>query len=166
MVHPDGRRIVTGSYDHTLRVWEARTGQCMGVLDHHLGPVIDCALSADGLDLIAASMDGTLSFWDLESGGLLAHVDAHEGGVIAVCALGEHHVVSAGIDGFLRVWNTEHALCVHDHPLRGGPAALASSGDRLVCGDKHGNLWVFNWRVDCLRPEDWPQGNPRLLELA
>jgi len=147
-------------------VWEARTGQCLGVLDLHQGPIIDGALSADGFDLVAASMDGTLSFWDLESGGLLAHVKAHEGGVVSLTSLGDRHVVSAGMDGFLRVWDTEHALCLHHHPIRGGPAALASHNDRLVCGDKHGNLWVFNWREDCLRAEDWPKGNPRLLEIA
>lgn len=166
LVHPDGRRIVTGSYDHDLRIWEAGTGRCLGVLKQHEGPVIDCALSDNGQDLAAVSMDGTLSFWDMDSGGLVARVEAHTNGAIAVCALGDSHVVTAGIDGFVRVWNTEHAVCVHHHPIRSGPAALASRGNRLVCGDKQGNLWVFNWEEDCLREEDWPDRNLRLLELV
>jgi hypothetical protein len=70
------------------------------------------------------------------------------------------------MDGFLRIWNIEHAVCVHHHPIRSGPAALSSSGNRLVCGDKQGNLWVFKWVENCLRPEDWPEGNSRLLELV
>jgi WD40 repeat protein len=165
-VHPDGRRIVTGSYDHELRIWEAGNGRCLGVLKQHTGPVIDCALSGDGQDLVAVSMDGTLSFWDMGTGGLVARVEAHVNGAVAVCTLGDSHVVTAGMDGFVRVWNIEHAVCVHHHPIRSGPAALASSGNRLVCGDKQGNLWVFNWAEDCLRPEDWPVGNSRLLDIV
>ena len=165
LVHPDSRRIVTGSYDSNLFVWEASTGRCLGGLALHTAPVIDAALSPSGDDLVAASLDGSLSFWDMETGGLLAHVSAHEGGAIAVCPLGENHMASAGMDGFIRVWDTEHAVCVHHHPIGSGPAAMSSEGTRLVCGDKQGNLWVFNWEQSCLTPEDWPAGNPRLLDM-
>jgi len=164
VVHPDGRRVITGSYDRCLRIWEARTGRLLGVLELHQGAIIDCALSADGNELVAASMDGTLSFWELATGGLIAQVRGHEGGAIAVCALGEQHVVSAGMDGFLRVWDSECAVCVHEHPVPTKPAALASNGDSLVCGDKQGNLWIFDWKTEGVQPGDWPKGNPRLIQ--
>ena len=36
---PDGRRIVTGSYDKTVKVWDAATGQELLVLKGHAGLV-------------------------------------------------------------------------------------------------------------------------------
>jgi WD40 repeat protein len=32
---PDGRRVVSGSYDKTLRVWDVDTGECVRELKGH-----------------------------------------------------------------------------------------------------------------------------------
>ena len=34
---PDGRRVVSGSFDKTLKVWDVATGKCMATLEGHLG---------------------------------------------------------------------------------------------------------------------------------
>jgi WD40 repeat protein len=39
----DGRRVVSGSKDNTLRVWNADTGECVRVLSGHgYGNVSEC----------------------------------------------------------------------------------------------------------------------------
>jgi WD40 repeat protein len=37
----DGRRVVSGSDDHTLRVWDVDTGECVRELKGH-GKVSEC----------------------------------------------------------------------------------------------------------------------------
>ena len=32
---PDGRRVVSGSHDHTLKVWDVATGKCVATLEGH-----------------------------------------------------------------------------------------------------------------------------------
>tara|TARA_B100000459_G_scaffold21990_1_gene10818 strand:- start:17 stop:184 length:168 start_codon:yes stop_codon:yes gene_type:complete len=34
-VFPDGRRVVSGSYDKTLKVWDVETGKCLAMLEGH-----------------------------------------------------------------------------------------------------------------------------------
>ena len=33
-VSPDGRRVVSGSVDETLKVWDVATGKCVATLGH------------------------------------------------------------------------------------------------------------------------------------
>ena len=42
---PDGRRVVSGSYDHTLKVWDVATGECVATLEGH-SKGVRCAASA------------------------------------------------------------------------------------------------------------------------
>ncbi len=65
---PDGRRLVTGSLEGDLTVWEARTGRQLDSLNGNLGQVLDLALSPDGARLATSSSDGTVRLWDLRTG--------------------------------------------------------------------------------------------------
>lgn len=64
----DGRRVVTGSTDHTLRIWSLDTDAPAQVLRGHIREVRDLAISADGNRALSISRDKTLRVWDLASG--------------------------------------------------------------------------------------------------
>ena len=59
---PDGKYVVSGSYDNTARVWEASTGKEIARLTHD-GAVNSVAFSPDGRTLASGSHDNTIRLW-------------------------------------------------------------------------------------------------------
>jgi hypothetical protein len=59
-----GRRIATTSFDRTVRVWDAETGEDVLSLPWHTGGGLRLAISPDGTRIASSSYDGTARLWD------------------------------------------------------------------------------------------------------
>eukprot|EP00741_Cyanophora_paradoxa_P013763 tig00020710_g13286.t1 len=134
----DGRRIVSGSADRSVRVWDAETGAELLHLQGHTNPVFSLAVSAsqdrsrypeacgrDGRRIVSGSWDTSVRVWDAETGAELLQLQGHTYPVFSVA-------VSAGDVGAWR---------------RGadstGPGRGAQDGRRIVSGsaDKSVRVW-------------------------
>ena len=82
-VTPDGRRAVSASGDHTLKVWDC-SGRELRTLAGHSGSVNAVAVTPDGQRAVSASSDQTLKVWDLDSGRELRTLAGHLSWVNAV----------------------------------------------------------------------------------
>ena len=71
---PDGRHIVSGSGDRTLRLWEVESGAAR-TLEGHGGWVYAVAFSPDGRHIVSGSYDRTLRLWEVASGREIARLD-------------------------------------------------------------------------------------------
>ncbi|KAH8742353.1 hypothetical protein F5883DRAFT_478116 [Diaporthe sp. PMI_573] len=67
----DGRRLASGSRDHTVKIWDAESGANVRTLEGHSGGVTSVAFSADGRRLASGSRDHTVKIWDVESGACI-----------------------------------------------------------------------------------------------
>jgi WD40 repeat protein/serine/threonine protein kinase len=61
---PDGRRLVTGSADRTVQVWDAETGHEVATLGAHERLIRGVAISRDGRRLASLGGDGVVNLWD------------------------------------------------------------------------------------------------------
>jgi WD40 repeat protein/serine/threonine protein kinase len=108
---PDGRRLASGSWDRTIKVWEAKAGkELLTIKDAH-GPV---AFSPDGTRLASASQGRTVQVWDAATGQLTLTLKGHTGVVQSVAfspdgkrlaSGGEHLVGDRDGPGELKVWD-------------------------------------------------------------
>jgi WD40 repeat protein len=67
-VTADGKRAVSASRDHTLKVWELASGKELRTLEGHGDWVRSVALSRDGKSAISGSDDTTLKVWNVATG--------------------------------------------------------------------------------------------------
>ncbi len=140
----DGR-AVSGSWDHTVRVWDLSSGRCTAVLEGHTGWVRGVAVTADGR-AVSGSEDRTLRVWDLSSGRCTAVLRGHTDNVAGVAVTGDGRAVSGSWDGTLRVWDLSSGRCtavLEGHT--GWVAGVAVTGDgRAVSGSRDRTLRVWD----------------------
>jgi WD40 repeat protein len=65
---PDGKTLVMGLQDGTIKLWDASTTKVKSVLVSHNHGVVALAFSPDGKTLASGSRDKTLKLWNVSTG--------------------------------------------------------------------------------------------------
>ncbi|THU75288.1 WD40 repeat-like protein, partial [Dendrothele bispora CBS 962.96] len=113
---PDGRYIVSGSADKTVRVWDSQTREVVGQpLQGHIGWVRSVAYSPDGRYIVSGSTDKTVRVWDSQTGAVVGKpLQGHTEEVVSVaCSPEGRYIVSGSVDNTVRIWNLHTVLAVN-----------------------------------------------------
>src|SRR3989338_6791615 len=62
---PDGKTVVSGSDDGTIKFWNVVNGGCTHIVSGHTRGVCSVALSPDGKTVASGSWDSTIKLWDI-----------------------------------------------------------------------------------------------------
>ena len=82
---PDGKSIVSGSEDYTLRIWNIENIESGSLLlEGHEAEVCSVAFSPNGNHVASRSMDDTIQLWDIKTGKSI--LKQHAQGTIQHCA--------------------------------------------------------------------------------
>ena len=107
---PDGTRIVSGSEDNSVRIWDAERGmQIGGPLQGHPDYVTSVAFSPDGKRIVSGSDDTSLRVWDAEREVQIGSpLEGHTWYVRSVAFSPDGtRIVSGSCDRTVRVWDAE-----------------------------------------------------------
>jgi WD40 repeat protein len=103
---PDGKAVLTGSYDRTARLWDAATGRPLGDPLTHQDPVVAVAFRPDGKAVLTGSRDGTARLWDAATGRPLGPPLNHQGPVEAVAFSPDGKTILTGSEDMTaRLWD-------------------------------------------------------------
>jgi WD40 repeat protein len=145
-VTPDGQTAVSGSSDHTVRVWDLTSGKCRHTLQGHTGGVWSVSVTPDGQTAVSGSDDNTMRVWDLTGGVCLRTLEGHTRIVNRVSVTPDGQTaVSGSTDGTVRVWDLVSGEC--RHTLQGGGNAGVSvmpDGQTAVSGSTDGTVQVWD----------------------
>lgn len=145
---PDGGSIASGSYDRTVRLWNAATGECLRTLNGHAQGVDAVAWSPDGAMLASASLDGTVRLWNTSTWETVRTLQGPVGVVDAAWSPDGKALASAAIDGTLSVWEAttgrrERALVGHTAPA----TSVAWSPDGRWIGSTSRDATIRLWHA-------------------
>ena len=105
-VSADGRYIVSGSDDCTVRVWDAHTGTPLHTLVGHTGGVYSVCISRDGSTIASGSADKSVRVWDTGRWSVKHILYGHEDKVnVVTISSCKTMAVTGSADATARVWD-------------------------------------------------------------
>ena len=105
----DGRRVVSGSQDHTLKLWDVASGKLIRTFEGHEEGVSAVAFSRDGARLLSGGYDHTVKLWDAATGRLIRTIKGHVEGVYSVAFSPDGtRMLSGANDSTLKLWDFQH----------------------------------------------------------
>ena len=136
----DGRYIVSGSGDETMRVWDLSDATCrmitietpttaptvVGSQQNQDAGVTSVSISPDGSMVAAGSLDSVIRIWEVSSGTLLDSLRGHRDSVYSVAFTPDGKgIISGSLDKSLKLWD----LCslLHKRAARSKDSSLKVS---------------------------------------
>ena len=186
-------RFVSGSYDHSLRIWDIKLGRCIRVLSGHDNKVYSvsvCHVPANGMShstssdtidydndsaihrdtlIYSGSMDSTIRVWSARTGQCVHVISGFRSlvGLMEIRRVGGLHVLVAGsTDGSIQVWDAGHIrlLAQVQSAHHNSITCLAFNSVALVTGSE-GIVRMWDMR-DLLRQCELLEGDEHQHAMA
>jgi WD40 repeat protein len=154
-ITPDGTKVVSGSNDRTIKIWNLTTGQELltffpcystaGLLSWLF--FLFVKVTPDGTKVIAGSTEGTIEIWDLNIEQELCTLYAHTETLTTVDITPDgEKIVSGSVDETIKVWDLvtgQQLLTLTGHQDDVLSLAITPDGEKIISGsaDKTIKVW-------------------------
>nr|XP_020455227.1 apoptotic protease-activating factor 1 isoform X1 [Monopterus albus] len=105
---PANTRLLSWSFDGTVKVWDIESGEKLQDIEAHRGAVLSCHVSPDGCFLATTSADKTAKLWQCESWQCVHTLSGHQGCVRSCRFSWDSLRLATGDDnGEIRLWSVK-----------------------------------------------------------
>eukprot|EP00744_Colponema_vietnamica_P012440 GILI01017458.1.p1 GENE.GILI01017458.1~~GILI01017458.1.p1 ORF type:complete len:1079 (-),score=181.17 GILI01017458.1:135-3245(-) len=138
----DGRTLISGGFDSSIRKWSLAEGTCTHFVHHaHEGPVT--CLQFDPQRCVSSGGDCKINVWDTTTLKKKRTLSGHRSGV--VCFKFEGNTLASADWGWIFVWDLDRGIVLKTlRDDNGGIMSLDLSGVTLLTGGTGGVLTVWN----------------------
>jgi WD40 repeat protein len=144
---PDGRTLVSGSWDNTIKVWDVNSGTELRTLAGGTEKVNSVAFNHDGRTVASGSFDNTIKLWDVVSGRELRTLSGHANPVRSVAFSPDGRTLASGGERHNAIEIFDVASGRELRTLAGHVEAVAFSPDGRTLasgGDIDGSIKIFD----------------------
>jgi len=147
-LNSDSTKLVSGSWDKTIRLWDIPTSKSEKIFKGHTKDVLCIAFSHDERLIFSGGMDNTLKYWNTK-GELRFDNNQFRGWVSCILNIqkGKSNYIAVGSwDGSVKILNSEYNI---QREIPGGDYAVTSlsaddQGEYLFIAYKNGTVKVMN----------------------
>lgn len=145
LVSPASENIwISGSHDHTVKVWDTRSQECLATMEHP-APIEDI-VSLPGGGIILTAAGNEVKVWDVVGGfRLLDTISAHQKSVTSLSYdPSRSRLFTSSLDSTVKVFDTNTYKIIHviKYPAPILCAAVSPQTSHLVTGMSDGMLSI------------------------
>jgi tRNA A-37 threonylcarbamoyl transferase component Bud32 len=104
---PDGRQILSGGADGTVRLWDSERGEEVGCMLGHSDKVWSVMFTPDGKRALSAGKDRSVRLWNVEAGRPIRSFEARTNRSVALSPDGTLAISGSLTDGMVRLWQLD-----------------------------------------------------------
>jgi WD40 repeat protein len=154
---PDGRFLISGSRDKTIKIWSTSDWRLIKTLTGHDDSVISIDISRNGKIIASGSRDKSIKLWSFTDGELLATLNGHTDYVFSVSFSPDNKLLASGSkDKTIKLWSVEDKKILNTLEGHSGPVYSVSfhpeNTELVSCSD---DKTIRIWKL--------PDGKPSYL---
>lgn len=144
---PDGKYIVTASWDNTAKIWDATEGRLLRELKGHTASLTSAIFSPDNRYVLTTSKDNTARMWKTDTGNFLFELKGHSDWInTAVFSADGKIIATASWDNTAKIWNAANGKLIHTLAGHSGPVTsvkFSKDGKSVLTASKDhtARLW-------------------------
>ncbi len=145
---PDGKTIVSGGEDSTIRLWNVHDGTHLRTFSGHTDYVYSVAFSPDGKSIVSGSDDSTIRLWDVDTGSHLRTILGHTQNVYSVTFSPDGKTIASGSqDNTIRLWHAhtgDHIRTLSGHKSGVTSLTFSPDGKTIASGSEDGTIRLWH----------------------
>jgi WD40 repeat protein len=137
VVNSNGDKLISGSWDKTIKIWDINLGECINKLTGHDNFISALLMDEISEKLVSGSWDKTIKVWDTKTGKCLKTLREHTDNISSLLLYKDgKKIISGSWDKTIKVWDIKTGECLKT--LKGHSDKISS----LSMSDKRNNIII------------------------